>query len=367
MAGIVEDFEDATLAVTLSGTWTRSTTQARTGSWSLRSAVIGGNGTTDAVVQVPSGATSVRFYYRVSSESGYDYFRMLVGATEQLATSGEVGWTLSPAYSVAGASTITFRYQKDGVDEAGDDAAWIDDLVFTVPPYQNSLDGGTHGGAITTANSGAASGDAFGNIVGSPQYSDAVVHGPSGLSAISGVADSDTHIDFTGITSPGTLTCARLYLYRTGTEGSSRRIFALIGPSGIVATAWVMPAGKIAVYTASATTLRVTTGVALPVNAWARVEFVFDIAAGGSGTVAVYTYLDSDSAQHDDLVTSPSGSWPGGKPRDAEFHIRRGAALIWYLDDLAVGHAKLGPAATHVTRRPRSAVNSGAVHRAASW
>lgn len=130
---VVEDFEDTTYAVPISGTWTRTSATANTGSWSLRSAVIGHSATTDAVVTVPAGATAMQFAFRVSSESGFDFFRIFIDAAQVGETSGLGTWTASPAYDVTGASTVTFRYVKDVSVVAGDDAAYIDDLTFTVP------------------------------------------------------------------------------------------------------------------------------------------------------------------------------------------------------------------------------------------
>lgn len=130
---IVEDFEDTTYTVPFTGTWARSSTSANTGSWALRSAAIGNNSTTDATVTVPTGATSVRFAYRVSSESGFDFFRFLIAGTQQFQASGAGVWTQSASYAVTPGQVLTFRYVKDSNTVAGSDAAWVDDIVFTVP------------------------------------------------------------------------------------------------------------------------------------------------------------------------------------------------------------------------------------------
>jgi hypothetical protein len=142
---IVEDFEDTTYNVAPSGTWARSNTSANGGTWSLRSAAIGHGATTDATVTVPSGATSVRFWYRVSSESGFDYFRFLIAGAQQFQASGNGVWTQSASYAVTPGQVLTFRYIKDGSTVANLDAAFIDDLVFTVPAPTN------HPGAFLAA------------------------------------------------------------------------------------------------------------------------------------------------------------------------------------------------------------------------
>jgi len=133
-SGWYEDFEDADYAVAISGTWTRTNSEAHAGTWCLRSAVITHNETTDAVVTVPAGARSVQFWYRVSSESGWDFFRFLIDGVQQLEASGEGVWTQSAVFDVTGATELTFRYVKDPSTTAGLDAAFIDDLSFVVGP-----------------------------------------------------------------------------------------------------------------------------------------------------------------------------------------------------------------------------------------
>lgn len=127
---VVEDFEDASLAITLSGTWARSTASAHAGTWSLKSATIGDSATTDAVVQVPVDATTLQFWYRVSSEAGFDFFRFFIDGVQQFEAAGAGSWTQSAVYNVSAAAQVTFRYLKDSSTVAGEDAAYIDDLVF---------------------------------------------------------------------------------------------------------------------------------------------------------------------------------------------------------------------------------------------
>lgn len=130
-----EDFEDTTLALTISGTWARSNTQAHAGTWSFKSASIGHGATTDAVVTVPAGATSMTVWYKVSSEEDFDFFRILRDGVQEFEASGEVDWT-QRTVDVRGVSLVTFRYIKDPAVVAGSDAAWIDGLSFVISPVQ---------------------------------------------------------------------------------------------------------------------------------------------------------------------------------------------------------------------------------------
>lgn len=142
-SGIAEDFEDSTLSIDLSGTWDRSTASANTGSWALKAATIGDNETTDAVVQVPQDASTLSFWYRVSSEASFDFFRFFIDGVQQFEDSGDSGWVESAGHDVSSATEVTFRYVKDVSLGSGEDTAYVDDLEFT---------GGT-GGVLWTTDS----------------------------------------------------------------------------------------------------------------------------------------------------------------------------------------------------------------------
>jgi hypothetical protein len=137
----VEDFEDTDLAVTITDggnlPWQRTTTQAHTGSWSLGSGAIANNQTSDAIVAIPAGTSTLTFWYRTSSEAsgpGFEGDRLLVlvDGVEVLRAQGETSWTQFVT-DVTGAAAVTFRYVKDNSASAGSDRVWIDDLTLTVP------------------------------------------------------------------------------------------------------------------------------------------------------------------------------------------------------------------------------------------
>lgn len=138
---VTENFEDATLNVTITGTWARASGTAHTGTWSLKSATIGHSAQTDAVVTVPAGATSMTFWYKISSESGFDWVRFFLDGVQyfvETPTSGEHDWQRITV-DVTGVSAVTFRYVKDSGVVGGSDAAWIDDLSFTIPPISAGI------------------------------------------------------------------------------------------------------------------------------------------------------------------------------------------------------------------------------------
>lgn len=130
-----EDFEDSTINFVFDQgssnlPWARSTVDAQSGSWSMKSGSITHNQTSDMVVSIPPWADTVQFWYRVDSEAGFDLFQVIRDGTTLLTASGNVAWTQSAKLSVAGASFLIFRYLKDGSTSTGGDRVFIDNVTF---------------------------------------------------------------------------------------------------------------------------------------------------------------------------------------------------------------------------------------------
>ncbi len=75
-------------------------------------------------------AGTISFYYKVSSEAGYDSLKFSIDGGLRGGYSGEAGWAQA-SYSIgAGSHTLTWTYAKDGSVSRGSDCAWIDYIVF---------------------------------------------------------------------------------------------------------------------------------------------------------------------------------------------------------------------------------------------
>ncbi len=75
---------------------------------------------------------TVSFWYRVSSESGWDFLRFFIDGVQQSQWSGNLSWTQSQFYNVpAGTHTLRWTYTKDGSVSSFFDTAWIDDIITT--------------------------------------------------------------------------------------------------------------------------------------------------------------------------------------------------------------------------------------------
>lgn len=130
-----EDFEDASMSITIvsggSAAWFRSTTEAHTGSRSYESGNISDGQASQFTVTIPSGAETISFWYKTSTEPDFDtliVFRDNESQVKVLA-SGEQDWTFAK-FEVADASTVTFRYTKDVSDSTGLDTVWVDDIYI---------------------------------------------------------------------------------------------------------------------------------------------------------------------------------------------------------------------------------------------
>jgi len=78
-----------------------------------------------------TGAGTLTFYWKVSSESNYDYLRFYIDSTEQTKISGSVDWQ-QKSYSISsGSYTLQWKYTKDGSVSSGSDCGWLDKVVFT--------------------------------------------------------------------------------------------------------------------------------------------------------------------------------------------------------------------------------------------
>jgi len=70
------------------------------------------------------------FWYKVSSESGYDYLRFYIDGTKVGEWAGEISWTQFSTSIGAGVHTLLWSYEKDGSVSNGDDAGYIDFVDF---------------------------------------------------------------------------------------------------------------------------------------------------------------------------------------------------------------------------------------------
>ena len=120
----------SSLTFTLSGNqnWYVDTSQSQFGGSSVRvpSAL---NHNQSATMQTTiSGVTSVKFYWKVSSEANYDYLRFYIDGVEQDKISGSTSWAQKTYTVSSGSHTLKWTYDKDYSVSSGSDTGWVDHL-----------------------------------------------------------------------------------------------------------------------------------------------------------------------------------------------------------------------------------------------
>jgi len=121
-----------------------------------------GNSTESWFETTVRGPAEVSFWWKVSSESGYDFLEFLInGALQPGRISGNVSWTNQTFSLQDGEHTLRWRYRKDGSATGGSDAAWVDRVViqtqtkfddwmlnfFTIEELEDGLLGGLYADA----------------------------------------------------------------------------------------------------------------------------------------------------------------------------------------------------------------------------
>ena len=78
------------------------------------------------------GPGTLTFWWKVSSESSFDYLEFYINGTRQNGRiAGEVDWQQQIFTIPAGTATLRWRYMKDGSDTYGQDRGWLDQVTFT--------------------------------------------------------------------------------------------------------------------------------------------------------------------------------------------------------------------------------------------
>lgn len=114
--------------------WFAQTTITKDGVDAVQSGAIDHNGSSalDATVTGPGTLT---FWWKVSSESNYDFLKFDLNGVEQTGSlakiSGNIDWVQKTVTIPSGTTTLRWTYYKDGSVVAGSDAAWVDQVVYT--------------------------------------------------------------------------------------------------------------------------------------------------------------------------------------------------------------------------------------------
>lgn len=107
--------------------WTVVSTNPQEGSYCAKSGAITNSQSSTLQISVNvAAADSISFWYKVSSESTYDFLRFYMLTLKKGEWSGEVAWTRVSYPVTAGNKTFKWTYIKDNMELSGSDCAWID-------------------------------------------------------------------------------------------------------------------------------------------------------------------------------------------------------------------------------------------------
>lgn len=88
------------------------------------------------------GPGDLDFWWKVSSEAGYDYLNLYVdGSLQSNSISGDSGWGEVELTIPPGIHTVRWSYEKDGFGSVGSDAAWLDNVLWTLDVSDKDEDG----------------------------------------------------------------------------------------------------------------------------------------------------------------------------------------------------------------------------------
>ena len=129
-ATITDDFEDGSLGPDYDTggdqDWFVTAGQSHSGEHSARAGDIGDNEISWMTRTATGGV--LNFWYRVSSQSGFDYFSFYIDDDEEIHTSGNGSWTYYGTTLPAGSHVLRWEYEKDDNQSLYADTVWIDDL-----------------------------------------------------------------------------------------------------------------------------------------------------------------------------------------------------------------------------------------------
>ena len=112
--------------------WFAQTNVTHDGQWAAQSGAIWHNQTNWLQATV-SGTTNVSFWWKVSSEAGYDFLEFYTNGVLARQISGEVNWQSNFFRLPATTNVLTWLYRKDDSGTAGSNCGWLDQVTFSTP------------------------------------------------------------------------------------------------------------------------------------------------------------------------------------------------------------------------------------------
>ena len=80
------------------------------------------------------GPGTLSFWWRVSSESNWDWLEFYINGVRQNRIAGNVSWQQKTYSLSTGTNVLQWRYVKDTSVNSGSDCGWVDKVVWTPTP-----------------------------------------------------------------------------------------------------------------------------------------------------------------------------------------------------------------------------------------
>jgi PKD repeat protein len=111
--------------------WTIETNAPYGGNYSAKSGTIGdaNSSALTLLIQVPEDG-QISFYYKTSTETDKDKLHFSIDGLEMGNWSGINDWQQASYDISCGVHLLRWEYEKDNANSAGEDAVWLDDIVF---------------------------------------------------------------------------------------------------------------------------------------------------------------------------------------------------------------------------------------------
>lgn len=135
--------------------WTITSNSPYAGAYSAQSGSIGHNQSTGMSISVDIPVSdSISFYYKVSCEGSqsslWDYLEFSIDGVAMETWDNEIDWSRASFPVSEGTHLFKWKYSKDYSMSAGEDCAWIDNIVFPIPSTEIPTE--NHAPQITSGN-----------------------------------------------------------------------------------------------------------------------------------------------------------------------------------------------------------------------
>ena len=136
--GVAVDNNSLTWTSTSDVGWHGQSSTYHYGRSAIQSGDIGDDQTSNISTTV-TGPGKVTFYWRVSSEQGYDYLKFYLDGVKKDEISGNTMWEEKQYTLESGPHTLTWAFEKDGSISRYSDSGFVDKVIISGSIFSGSI------------------------------------------------------------------------------------------------------------------------------------------------------------------------------------------------------------------------------------